>query len=68
MKSTMELGIFLEEEYNRLINEDADQVVDEFNITTHELLHAFKDKILGKLKEVYYGEELYEDSEEDEHE
>lgn len=57
MKSSMSYHHFLMEKLNLLRSEDPDQIVDDFNITTDELLEIFKKRINKQLSEEYYGEQ-----------
>lgn len=54
---TSNLTAFLMSEINRLREEDPDNIVDEFNITSDELITAFSSKIYKQLKEIHYGDE-----------
>jgi len=61
--STIGLRAYLDDELRKLRETDPDKIVDEFEITSEELLEAFYHNIITKLKENYDGCEEDEDDE-----
>jgi len=57
------LRAYLDDELRKLRETDPDKIVDEFEITSEELLEAFYHKIITKLKENYDGCEEESDEE-----